>query len=103
MANVLGVKTNVGIRLIIALIKGLEFGLNILEKSWKSFAKSLEKMCGNPVVTTLNLYVNQSYALRCPQSPHRRREAERERSPNDIELDIFIAIVIVMLLGANGL
>ena len=48
MANVLGVKTNVGIRLIIALIKGLEFGLNILEKYWKGFGKSLEKMCGNP-------------------------------------------------------
>ena len=48
MANVLGVKTNIGIRLIIALIKGLEFGLNIVEKSWKSFGKSLEKMCGNP-------------------------------------------------------
>ena len=28
---------------------GLEIGLNILEKSWKSFGKSLEKMCGNPV------------------------------------------------------
>ena len=27
---------------------GLEIGLNILEKSWKSFGKSLEKMCGNP-------------------------------------------------------
>ena len=49
MANVLGVKTNIGIRFIIALIKGLEFGLNILEKSWKSFGKSLERMCGNPV------------------------------------------------------
>ena len=53
MANVLGVKTNIGIRLIIALIiiiyMGLEIGLNILERSWKSFGKSLEKMCGNPV------------------------------------------------------
>ena len=27
----------------------LEIGLNVLEKSWKSFGKSLEKMCGNPV------------------------------------------------------
>ena len=42
MANVLGVKTNVGIRLIIALNKGLEFGLNILEvleKFWKIIGK----------------------------------------------------------------
>ena len=41
MANVLGVKTNVGIRLIIALITGLEFGLNILEKSWIFFVYAL--------------------------------------------------------------
>ena len=25
---------------------GLEIGLNILEMSWKSFGKSLKKMCG---------------------------------------------------------
>ena len=41
MANVLGVKTNIGIRLLIALIKGLEIGLNILEKSWKIIGKNV--------------------------------------------------------------
>ena len=41
MANVLGVKTNVGIRLLIALIKGLEIGLNIQEKSWKIIGKNV--------------------------------------------------------------
>ena len=34
---------------------GLEIGLNILEKSWKSFGKSLEKMCGNPEVWSVPL------------------------------------------------
>ena len=53
VANVLGVKMNIGIRLIIALIiiiyrPAPEIGLNILEKCWKSFGKSLEKLCGNP-------------------------------------------------------
>ena len=56
MANVLGVKTNIGIRLIIALIviiygpgNWVKHSGKVLEKFW---IKSLEKMCGNPGIKT---------------------------------------------------
>ena len=62
MANVLGVKTNIGIRLIIALIiiiygpgKWVKYSGKVLEKFWKIIGKNVWESCkmyehGSPCV-----------------------------------------------------
>ena len=49
MANVLGVKTNIGIRLIIALIKGIWVKYSgpgkVLEKFWKIIGRNVLEPC----------------------------------------------------------